>query len=597
MAENHPAVYFDGRDIVIDGRKTQILSGAVHYFRSMPGRWDAICRRARAMGLNTIETYIPWNLHEPRPGEYDFSGIADLERFIRCVRECGLYLIVRCGPYICAEWDNGGLPAWVTKQCQGNIRRDDPEYIRLAGSWFAKLLPLISRYQHHLGGPVILAAVENEYGSYGCDKEYLRKLHRMYLDAGFSIPLVTADGGGDQQFVYGGMLPELPVTLTMGPDECMKKFALLRTFRQDGPDFCMEYWCGAFDHWGELHRDVQDDRVVSEFEDMVSSGASVNLYMFHGGTNFGFFSGANSFYGGTGKDGVLYAPDITSYDYNAPLSEAGNITPRYRALRDVIEKYHPGTTEKELPDFSSRAYPPAAFSACAPLFDHLGEVGTTHLSKHPLPMEDMELYHGFALYRTVVQGPCGNVFPCSLALWQLQDRAQVFFDGVFAADFSRNDERKEIPVCIEKESAVLDLLVENQGYINFGPASGKERKGVQEILLGGGCNHYLENFECFALPMDKFDKLTFEKMRELPENTPAFYRAEFDIDETCDTYLVFPGVKGFVTVNGFNIGRYWNIGPQQKLFVPRELLKKGRNTIIVFEQYKISPAIEFSDKP
>ena len=597
MSDIQSTVCIDGRDIVVDGRKIQILSGAVHYFRSMPERWDAICRKARAMGLNTIETYIPWNLHEPRPEKYDFSGIADLEKFIKCVQQAGLYLIVRCGPYICAEWDNGGLPAWVTKQCCGSIRRDDPEYIRLVGRWFSKLLPLIAKYQHHLGGPVILAAVENEYGSYGCDKEYLRKLRRMYLDAGITIPLVTADGGGDQQYVYGGMLPELPVTLTMGPDNCMKKFALLRTFRQDGPDFCMEYWCGAFDHWGDPHRDVPDDKLFSEFEDMVSSGASVNLYMFHGGTNFGFFSGANSFYGGTGKDGVLYAPDITSYDYNAPLSEAGNTTARYRALRNIIEKYHPGTTEKEPPDFPSRAYPEVCFTACAPLFSHLGEIGTKHLSKHPLSMEDMELYRGFALYRTSVPGPCGNEFYCSATPWQLRDRAQLFFDGVFAADFSRNDGRKDVAVRIDKESARLDLLVENQGYVNFGPENGQEHKGVKEILLGGGCNHYLENFECYALPMDDLDKLVFEEMRELPENTPAFYRAEFDAAETADTYIVFPGVKGFVVVNGFNIGRYWNIGPQQKLFVPGELLKKGRNTIIVFEQYKINRSIEFSDKP
>ena len=574
--------------------KTRILSGAVHYFRSMPERWSAICAKAKAMGLNTIETYVAWNIHEPRPGEYNFSGIADLERFVRCVQESGLHLIVRCGPYICAEWDNGGLPAWVTKGCQGRIRRDEPEYMEPVTRWFSLLLGKLAPYQHHLGGPVIMAAVENEYGSYGCDKSYLNKLRDMYLKAGFTIPLVTADGGGDQQFVYGGMLPDLPVTLTMGPEQCMEKFALLRTFRQDGPDFCMEYWCGAFDHWGEAHRDVKDADVVREFEAMVASGASVNLYMFHGGTNFGFHSGANYFYGGAGSSGLLYAPDTTSYDYNAPLDEAGNITERFRALRSIIEKYHPGTTSDDLPDFPHLVYPEVKFNACAPLFDHLDEIGTRYDSRHPLAFEDMEQYSGFALYRTRVKGPCGNVFPCTVSLWQLQDRAQMFFDGTFADDFSRNDERKEIPVRIEKESAILDILVENQGYINFGPASGKEHKGLGEVLLGGGCNHYLENFECYALAVEETERLTFEEMRELPENTPAFYRAEFEIAETADTCLRFPGVKGFVTVNGFNIGRYWNSGPQQELFIPRELLKKGTNTIIVFEQYKINGHLQFS---
>ena len=583
------------KKIYIDGQERQIISGAIHYFRSMPEKWDYLFEKAKGFGLDAVETYIAWDQHEPEEGVYDFSGKNDLMRFIDLAWKHGLYVIVRPGPYICAEWTNGGLPPWLTTRPECRIRRDEPTYMTAVERFFKKLLPMLAEKLYTRGGPIIFSVIENEYGSYGSDKKYLEKLRKLHLDAGFDVPLWTADGGGDQYYTYGGMIPGCPTALTMGPDSCMKALALKDTLRPEDPAACMEFWCGAYDHWERpQHRGLDQQKILKHFEEMLSNGVSVNFYMFHGGTNFGFCNGANLVYDGPERKETRYWMTHTSYDYNAPLDESGETTELFWKLHEIMRKYRP-----ELPLFKdsprTKTIPAeTAISACAPLFEHLSEVSYSQKSYFLIPMQEMDQYYGFQLCRCQVPGPCGDTFDAFVSAHQLADRAQVFFDGKYHSDLTRNHPGALNPVKLEK-SAQLDVLIENQGYINFDAHAGEKYKGAKEILMGGGCNHFLTDWEIFALKMDDFSRLTFDEMQNPDYGTPAFYKAEVEISERKDTFLLFPGVKGFVVVNGFNIGRYWNVGPGNSLYVPAEILKEGKNEFLIFEQYQINGTLNFTD--
>ncbi|MBQ7208031.1 MAG: beta-galactosidase [Lentisphaeria bacterium] len=592
----HGTVEIKNRKIYIDGIERQIVSGAIHYFRSLPEKWDRLLEKAKGFGLDAVETYVAWDQHEPREGVYDFSGGKDLLRFIDLAAQHGLLVIVRPGPYICAEWTNGGLPPWLTTRPDCRIRRDDPVYMAAVERWFRKLLPMLAEKQYTRGGPVILSVVENEYGSYGSDKVYLEKLRALHLEAGFDVPLFTADGGGDQNYAYGGSLAGCPAALTMGPDNCMKAFELHSTVSPDDPLVCMEFWCGAYDHWEQEHRTLDRAAVLRQFETMLENGISVNLYMFHGGTNFGFFNGANTTYSGEDANILRYWATATSYDYNAPLDESGETTPLFWEMHEIMRKYRP-----DLPLFRDtprcKIVPPqTAFSGCAPLFEHLDEIASARReSRFLIPMREMDQYYGFQLCRCTIPGPFGDVFNATICAHRLGDRAQIFFDGKFVCDLTRNKPGELKKIHLAKSSAQLTVLAENQGYVNFDAFCGEKEKGAGEIRLGGGCNHFLTDWEIYALPMDDLSHLVFGPPKSLDYGTPAFYRAEVEMEEPRDTFLEFPGVKGFVLVNGFNIGRYWNVGPGNTLYVPGELLKKGRNEFIVFEQYEIAPALTFCD--
>lgn len=565
--------------IRIDGIPRQILSGAVHYFRTLPEQWADRLDKAKALGLDAVETYFAWNLHEPVEGTFDFSGMLDVERFLEMIAERNMLAIIRPGPYICAEWNNGGTPPWLTARPGCRVRRDNPVYMAAVERWFNELLPRLAKYQYTRGGNIIVCAVENEYGSYGCDKAYLRKLHDLIRCSGFDIPLITADGGGNQSMVLGGLIPECPTALTMGPDECMKKMALKRTIRPDDPDWCMEYWCGNFDWWGRPHTIVPIEESADHFEQMVAAGASVNLYMFHGGTNFAFNSGANLF----GDDD--YRLQTTSYDYDTLLDESGDPTPKFHRFHEIIRKYRPEIPKAKIIPGHKTAYGKVAVTECASLFEHLDELSTIHHTADTESMESFDQYTGFLLYRTRLLGPFGNVYPASLRVYELRDRAQLFLDGQFLGDVMRMEKEKAFPVRVDKTEAVLDVLVENLGYINFGPAFGRDSKGVTGIMIE---NQYQNDFECRSLPMQNLAGLKFEPFRKQPENTPSFYRSSFEIGKPTDTFLRFPGKKGIAWINGFCLGRYWNIGPGDALYVPAPVLKQGKNEVTVFELYALA---------
>ena len=314
------------------GREVPILSGAIHYFRVHPHYWYDRLAKLAACGFNTVETYVPWNLHEPKEGLFHFDGFRDLTGFIETADKLGLKVIIRPGPYICTEWEFGGFPAWLNRDRDMRLRCAWPPYLEKVHNWFSVLIPKLLPYLESKGGPVIAMQVENEYGSFGSDKEYLTYIRDLLIELGVDCLLCTSDGPAIQ-LLSGGTLPDLWMTANFGSNP-EKYFAVLRQFQPDGPDMCMEYWCGWFDHWGEKHhtRDAAD--VADVLERMVKNGGSVNMYMFHGGTNFGFWNGANI------DNEAAYCPTTTSYDYHALLSEAGDI-PRYMKL---VKRYWQNTS-------------------------------------------------------------------------------------------------------------------------------------------------------------------------------------------------------------------------------------------------------------
>jgi beta-galactosidase len=579
-------------EIKIDGKAVQIISGAIHYFRIHPEQWSDRLQKAVQIGLNCVETYFCWNLHEPVPGEFDFSGILDFERFIKTAEDLGLYVIVRPGPYICAEWTNGGIPPWLLNVPGCRLRRANVPYLAAVKRWFDVLLPKLRQMQYTNGGPIIMAAVENEYGSFGRDSEYVKSLHKMYLEHGFDIPLVTADGGGNNYYLLGGSIPDLPVTLTFDCGDVLGYFAGKRMLFPDGPDFCMEYWLGAFDHWGAPHHTIDIENAAKKLDMMLQVGASVNIYMFIGGTNFGFTSGANM---GTAPFGDDYLPHTTSYDYDAPLNEAGDPTPKYFALQRVIRKYRREASLKQVPVTKKITFPPVRLTESAVLSEHLDELSEMRKTSDTEPMEAFGQNQGFILYRTILRGPVGDP-PVDIKIYGLRDRAQLWCDGTYLGTAYRNDKTISFPVKVPAEGSRLDVLVENMGHINYGPFFGKDLKGIIDGITIG--YQYQNDYECFPLPLNDLSKLTFSKTAVMKSDCPVFYRGEFELKETADTFLTFPGEKGVIWINGFNLGRYWNIGPGNTLYVPAPVLKVGFNEIIVFELHKLnSLQVEFVDHP
>ena len=577
-------VKFERGSVMIDDKPTQIISGAIHYFRVPRPLWADRLLKAKQMGLNAVETYLCWNLHEQKPGKFDFTGGLDFEAFVKMIGELGMHAIVRPGPYICAEWDNGGIPAWLMVKPGVEFRRMNKPYIDATERFVGEIIPRLKKLQFTEGGPVIAVQIENEYGSYGQDKEYLRHLRGLYEKGGISVPLFTADGAADI-CIQGGMLEGSPMTLTFG-SRGLAAFATGRKYRPEGPDFCTEFWNGWFDHWGSPHhtRDVAD--AAKELDEMLGAGGSVNLYMFHGGTNFGFNNGAN------GSGATDYGPDVTSYDYDAPLSECGDPSEKFFAFQNVIRKYRPNAEFGTPAPMKKQAYGLVTLKESSPLFENLDRLSKKRPSTSPMTMEALGQSFGFIHYRARLNGPMND----SIRFLDMHDRAMVFLDGQYQGSIYRNDPKQELGVAIPATGATLDVLVENMGRINYGPRTGKDLKGlVGGVLLCFG--QFQFNWENWPLPMDNLKKLRYGAFAEA-YHKPCFHRAKFKVDAPCDTFLKFPGEKGVVWINGFNLGRYWGVGPGKTLYVPGCLLKPGKNEVIIFELHKLnSQNIEFIDKP
>jgi beta-galactosidase len=468
------------------------------------------------------------------------------------------------------------------------FRRMNKPYLDAIRNYYHVIMPMLAKLQIDNGGPIIAMQVENEYGSYGCDKEYLKVLRQMSIDDGITVPLFTADGAADI-CIQGGMLEGTPMSLTFG-SRGANAFELGKKYRPDDPSFCMEFWDGWFDHWGgQTHIDRNAEEVADEVDDMLHAGGSINLYMFHGGTNFAFTNGANGF------PGEEYTPDITSYDYDAPLSECGDITEKYLKIQEVVKKYRPDAPFA-IPEAPRKlAYGKVYFTECAELFDCIDGLAEPVRKINPECMEKLGQAFGFTHYRARVNGP----LCCSIGLWDVKDRALVYLDGKQIFTYYRNDKQNRSPeIEIPAEGAWLDVLVENMGRINYGTLIGKDFKGICDgVTLG---NQYIFNWDMYSLPMDnkQLAKIPFQPYQQIVQNKPAFYRANLEIQDVADTFIKFPGVKGVIWVNGHNLGRYWEIGPSSTLYVPAPYLKKGSNEIIVFETERLSRHyVNFIDKP
>ncbi|MDR1409944.1 MAG: beta-galactosidase [Oscillospiraceae bacterium] len=569
-----------GDDFYLGGKPFKIYSGAIHYFRTLPEQWEDRLRKLVACGLNCVETYVCWNLHEPRKGQFDFYGMLDIVRFLKLAQELGLYAIVRPGPYICAEWEFGGMPAWLLAEDGLLLRCSEPHYLAHVRDFYAKLLPLLAPQQVHKGGNIIAMQVENEYGSYGNDHDYLLELEKIQRENGIEVLLFTSDGP-DSNMLSGGTVPHLLKTANFGSG-AKRNLAALRRLQTKGPMMCMEFWNGWFDHYGEIHHLRPAKHFELEFKALLEQDASCNIYMFHGGTNFGYMGGANH----TGK---VYQPTVTSYDYDALLTEWGGYTKKYHATRKVLCA-HRGITPPELPpEGERRAYGKISLTKTAGLFASLDKLSTSVQSIAPEYMEKFGQNYGLILYRHVLHGNYSG----QLFVDGLHDRAWVFADGEYKGLLWRN-EWNGVSLGDIKENAVIDVLVEGMGRVNYGPQMTSDRKGAEQIRIG---NQLLYHWEVFPLPLENPEILDFTQTN--PQSAPAFYQGMFRADDKADTFIKFKGfTKGYVWVNGFHLGRYWAIGPQQTLYLPSPLLR-DENTVTVLELEKLPKAahVELTDKP
>ncbi|SDK09955.1 glycoside hydrolase family 35 protein [Streptomyces indicus] len=558
------------RDFELDGRPVRLLSGALHYFRVHEEQWDHRLAMLRAMGLNCVETYVPWNLHEPAPGTYHDLGA--LGRFLDAAARAGLWAVVRPGPYICAEWENGGLPHWVTGPLGPRARTRDPEYLRRVDSWFSELLPQVVERQVHRGGPVVMVQVENEYGSYGSDRAYLRHLTDVLRDLGVEVPLFTSDGPEDHMLT-GGSVPGVLATVNFGSD-ATAAFATLRRHQPAGPLMCMEFWCGWFSHWGGKEAARSPEDAAATLREILECGASVNLYMAHGGTSFAGWAGANR--GGELHEGALQ-PDVTSYDYDAPIDEQGRPTAKFWAFREVLAAYADGPLP-ELPPQPDRLAAPAqaaldTWASLDAVLDHLG--GPETVTGAPPTFEDLDVDRGLVRYRVEVPGPRE---PYPLHVPGLRDRAVAHVDGKRAGILTESSPTLDEPV---PGPAVVELWVESLGRVNYGPRVG-EPKG-----LTAGIRHerqYLHGIAARGLRLDAFDAGLGALPLTAPEAPTGLYVGTVEVSGAGDAWLELPGwTRGFVWVNGFNLGRYWSAGPQHALSVPGPVLREGANEVWVLE--------------
>ena len=579
---------YDKDRFYLNGEPHTILSGAMHYFRIPREYWRDRLQKLYECGFNTVETYTPWNLHEPREGEFDFEGNLDVAAFIAEAAAVGLDVILRPGPYICAEWEFGGLPAWLLTYGDMALRCNDPLFLSKVERYYDALLPRVRPYLGSAGGPLLMLQVENEYGSYGNDKDYLRAIKAIYERHGMDCLYFTSDGPC-YSMMQGGTLDGVLAVANFG-SRPRERLGFLKQYRSDQPLMCGEYWCGWFDHWGEEHHFCTVEETAGDLEEFFRMGASFNFYMFHGGTNFGFMNGANY--------GDRYLPTVTSYDYGAPLSEAGDRTPTYYALRDMVTRYYGAPPALTASETRKAAYGRVRFTEAAPLFENLKALATPVRTPTPRFMEDLGQSYGYILYRTHVKGPLD---PRPLTLETFHDKADVYLDGERIASYLRwappAEEDKPILGPRAGETLQLDILCENMGRVNYGPHL-LDRKGVRGVRLG---NFYHFGWETYPLPMTDLSRLSFAPISEGGVRAPAFLRATLTIEGApADTFLRTCGLKkGFVTVNGKNIGRYYNeAGPTQTLYVPAPFLREGENEILVFETDGIdAPAAELVADP
>lgn len=580
-------------DFLLDGKPVKLISGAIHYFRMTPGQWEDSLYNLKALGANTVETYIPWNLHEPIEGTYDFEGLKDIEAFVKLAQEIGLLVILRPSVYICAEWEFGGLPAWLLREKGMRLRSTDPRFMEKVRQYFSVLIPKLIPLQLTQGGPVIMMQIENEYGSYGMEKDYLRQTKQLMEEFGVDVPLFTSDGAWDEVLDAGTLIEEdIFVTGNFGSHSKENAQVMQNFMKRHGkkwPIMCMEYWDGWFNRWNEpiIKRDGQE--LATEVKDMLEVG-SLNLYMFHGGTNFGFYNGCSA-------RGVLDLPQVTSYDYDALLTEWGEPTEKYfhvqKAIKEVCpEVWQAEPRKKELMNLGT--YP---VKESVSLFATKDQMIQAQQAMYPLSMEEAGEGYGFMLYSVELK----NYFhENKLKIVEASDRVQVYVDGKYQTTQYQETVGEELTINgqPDKKEISLDVLVENLGRVNYGfklnsPTQSKGIRGgiMQDIHFHQGYRHY-------PLTLSESQLQAIDYTAGSNPQQPSFYRIEVELDTLGDTFIDCSDYgKGVVLVNGVNLGRYWEVGPIRSLYCPKEFLKKGHNEVVIFEtEGREIKELHFSEK-
>lgn len=561
-----------GLDYLLDGKPFQILSGEMHYPRIPREYWHDRLKKARAMGLNTICTYLFWNVHEPQPGRWDFAGNADFVAFIQACQEERLHVLVRPGPYVCSEWEFGGFPGWLLADPETIVRSTDPKFLKPAMVYLEKVSAMLKPLQVENGGPVLMVQVENEYGSYGDDPAYLQAHVDAIRKGGYTGTLFTSD---PPNALKNGSIPGITATVNFGND-AEKAFEKYEKFRPGEPRMVGEFWVGWFDHWGAPHANTEAGPKAAEFDWTLSQGISANIYMFHGGTNWGFYAGAN-------WNGGRYEPDTTSYDYSALLDEAGRPTAKFDAFKAVIKKRVPDATFGPMPEPQPIIeIPEIKLTAAKSEMDVV--VSKPIHAEQPQTFESLGLSFGQLQYTTEVNGP----YRGPLSVHIVRDRALIFVDGKRQGPaLDRRVNRFTTEVEIPTGKHALCLMVENMGRINFSKEMVNERKGLGgPVKLGDttltGWYHFPMRFDSSWVRSRGAihgDPAVIGKLAE-----PVSYRGTFTLKKTGDTWLDMSKFgKGVVWVNGHNLGRYWQVGAQQTLFLPGCWLKQGENEIILLE--------------
>ncbi|MEO8148495.1 MAG: beta-galactosidase family protein [Bacteroidia bacterium] len=568
----------DKNDFLLDGKPFQFISGEMHPARIPKQYWKHRIQMAKAMGCNTIAVYVFWNYHESSPGVFDFkTENRNIAEFIRLCKEEGLWVLLRPGPYVCGERDWGGLPSYLLKIPDIKVRCMDAQYMAAVKRYVAHLSKEIVPLQCINGGPILMVQIENEYGSYSNDKTYLKVLRKLWIQNNIRVPFYTADGPAPH-LLESGSLDSCAIGLDPGVSD--NDFAQAEKQNPNVPAFCSELYPGWLTHWGEAWQKPDTTDLLRDMRYLLLHKKSLNLYVIHGGTNFGFTAGANAF------SPTQYQPDVTSYDYDAPINEQGNPTYKYFALRNLIAQY----VSYKLPDvpapISSMEIPAIKLQPFTDIWNNLPK---PFITPQPEPMENFNQKSGFILYRTKLIGPKGG----NLIITEPHDYALIFLDRKFIDTIYRDGGKWniELPQSSNKEP-ILDIFVEAMGRINFAQYL-IDRKGITDRVTLNGIT--LTNWQTYSLPMDeKFisslqqkDSLTHKSFSENKTGTPLFFKGNFDLNETGDTYLDMHNYKkGVLWVNGHNLGRYWNKGPQFRLYCPATFLKKGKNEIIVFDLHQ-----------
>jgi len=571
MAQPKHTFTLGDTDFLLDGKPFQMISGEMHYPRIPREAWRARMKMAKAMGLNTIGTYVFWNLHEPQKGKFDFSGNNDIVEFVKIAQQEGLWVTLRPSPYVCAEWEFGGYPYWLQNEKGLVVRSKEAQYLKEYESYIKEVGKRLAPYQINHGGNIVMVQIENEYGSYGSDKEYLAINEKLFKEAGFDGLLYTCDPAAD--LVKGHLPGMLPAVNGLDNPAKVKKL-INENHGGKGPYYIAEWYPAWFDWWGTKHHTIPAENYSVKLDSVLAAGISINMYMVHGGTTRGFMNGANY------KDNTPYEPQTSSYDYDAPMDEAGNATPKFMKFREVIQKHLPaGQTLPSVPAAKpAMAIKPAKLKEMAALLQSLP---TPVKNETPLTFEDLKQDYGYVLYRAQLTGGKSGM----LKLQQLRDYAIIMINGKTVGTLDRRLKQDSIQLSLPQGQVTVDILVENMGRINFGKYLLQNKKGITERVLFD--NTEVKNWQMYSLPFSSTQAFKFKADAKIAGNAPVLRKGTFTLNTIADTYLDMRAWgKGVVWVNGHNLGKYWSIGPQQTLYLPAEWLKKGSNSVVVLELLK-----------